>query len=113
MRDDKDRFGGVPGHVWVAQQRLKTDNDYREAICDWLRANDINPDVVPADARASIANGQLTIPLKVQTASGHDQIDPSDDTRMLTHTVTARWCLLTASPSESGCGPRPTACAWP
>jgi hypothetical protein len=85
---DRNRFGGVPGHVWVAQERIKYEGDYRERICDWLRANDINPNAVPANARASIANGQLTIPLKVQSANGHDVIDPSDNNRMLTHTVT-------------------------
>lgn len=73
--------------AWVAQVRLQEDGDYREAVCVWLRANGINPADVPMDARASVVDGRLTIPLKVKSVNDHDLIDPSDSEQTFRSTV--------------------------
>ena len=45
-------------------------------ICDWLRANDINPNVVPADAVPKIAGGQITTVIYLSNDNGRRFIDP-------------------------------------
>jgi len=74
--------------VWVSQQRIIQEDDYRKTVCDWLAANGINPRDVPTHARASIADGQLTIPMYVVDKKGHHVIDPNDPNAALTHAVT-------------------------
>jgi hypothetical protein len=63
------------------------DGDARKAICNWLRANRVDPNITPADPRASIANGQLTILQKVRR-NGRDLIDPTRPNEILTETIT-------------------------
>lgn len=96
--------------AWVAQVRLHEDGDYREAICAWLIANGINPADVPMDARASIADGQLTIPLKVKSTKGNDLIDPSDDTQTFRSTVTVPVTVPPSPDVELWLAPRCTEC---
>lgn len=48
----------------------------RTQVCDWLRANGIDPNYVARDARASLADGQLTIVMKVRGPEGCDVIAP-------------------------------------
>jgi hypothetical protein len=48
----------------------------RTLVCDWLRANGINPAHVAADARATMVDGQVTLVMKVRGPNGHDVIDP-------------------------------------
>jgi hypothetical protein len=49
----------------------------RTLVCDWFRANGINPAHVPSEARASLVDGQVTLLMKVRGPNGHDVIDPS------------------------------------
>lgn len=86
MSDDK--FGGIPGHVWVARQRLTTDDDYRVAICDWLTHNGVDYHDVPMGSHASIVNGQLTIELWVRNASGQLVWDPDNPSEIMRRSVT-------------------------
>jgi hypothetical protein len=51
----------------------------REQVCDWLRANGINPAHVPADARASMVDGKVTLVMKVRGPNGRDVIAPDGD----------------------------------
>lgn len=67
--------------------RLRDDVDFRDQILAWLRANDIDPSLVPARARASISDGLLTLPIYVRTAKGQLFVDPSTDAPAR-HTVT-------------------------
>lgn len=59
----------------------------RRLVCDWLRANGINPDHVFADARATMVDGQVTLVMKVRGPNGHDVIDPQGRS-VLTETKT-------------------------
>lgn len=68
--------------------RIRENETYRQAIINWLTANGIDPKLVPIDARASVADGMLTIPLKVQDENGRDQIDPNEPFAIARHTVT-------------------------
>lgn len=61
---------------------------FREQLLDWLRANDINPNHVPAGERPSLVDGQLTLRMHTLTANGTRQLDPVHDDQVLTHTVT-------------------------
>lgn len=58
----------------------------RVAMCEWLTANGINPNHVPADSAFRIAtgrSGQRTIHYTgyVTTADGNKQVDPEDRNR--------------------------------
>jgi hypothetical protein len=70
------------------QKRLREDERYRNAICDWLRANGIDPVDVPADAKASVTDGDLSIPVQVRNENGRVQIDPNVPDTVMRHTVT-------------------------
>jgi hypothetical protein len=52
----------------------RTDDEFRREVCDWLRANGLDPRAIPAQPHASIADGQITLLRKVQR-DGHDVID--------------------------------------
>lgn len=65
---------------------LTRDDDARRQVCDWLRANGVNPRTTPANPHASVVDGHLTILQKVQRG-GHDVIAP-DDMSVLTETIT-------------------------
>lgn len=93
------------------QLLARDEPDFRERLLDWFRANDINPNHVPAGERPSLVDGQLTLRMFDLDAAGRRQIDPSGD-RVLTRTITvpmtvpaddpqvARW--LTPPCSECG-----------
>ena len=70
------------------QWRIRENETHRQAVIDWLNANGIDVKAVPIDAKASITDGMLTIPLKVKDAQGRDQIDPDRANSILLHTVT-------------------------
>lgn len=70
------------------QFRLDHDEPFRNRLIAWLAANGIDADQVPAGERPSLVDDQLTLRMYTLTAKGHQQIDPADDTRLLTHTVT-------------------------
>jgi hypothetical protein len=59
--------------------------DVRVATCDWLRANGVNPYHVPAEPDMSIADGQLTLLVKVRDENGRDVIDGDG---VMTRTIT-------------------------
>lgn len=63
------------------------DDQFRAEVCDWLRANGIDPARTPIHCDASIADGMLTIRQKVQR-DGRDVFDPADPNRILEETVT-------------------------
>lgn len=48
----------------------------RTVVCDWMRANGINPAHVAADARATMVDEQITLVMKVLGPSGHDVVNP-------------------------------------
>jgi hypothetical protein len=61
--DDFDKPGlGEPSARWQ--------------VCEWLRANGINPNHVPAYPNASMADGRLTLRMKVRGPKGGDVIEP-------------------------------------
>lgn len=64
------------------------DDEYREAICEWLRANDIDPNLCPIEGRASVADGQITVDLHLLNDKGRKQLDPNHEDRLATRTVT-------------------------
>lgn len=45
---------------------VHVDKAFRREVCDWLRANGIDPIRTPMNCHASVADGQLTILQKVQ-----------------------------------------------
>ncbi|MET0426284.1 MAG: hypothetical protein ABW046_20615 [Actinoplanes sp.] len=51
----------------------------RTQVCDWMRANGINPAHVAADARASMVGGQVTLRMKVRGPNGRDVIAPENE----------------------------------
>lgn len=61
-----------PGHGGQSTQKL---------VCDWLRANGIDPSRVARDARASMVDGNVTLVMKVSDPDrpGCDVIAPSGD----------------------------------
>lgn len=55
-----------------------TDDDFRQELIAWFRANDVNTKALPIEPNASIADGQLTFQSKVQR-NGRDVINASGD----------------------------------
>jgi hypothetical protein len=83
-----DRLG-YPSHVGDEEwkRRMKdpmTDDDFRREVCDWFRANGLDPKTLPAQPQASITDGQLTSLRKVQR-NGCDVIHQGE---LLVETVT-------------------------
>lgn len=67
----------------------ETDEDFRAQVCDWFRANGVDPNRLPMDPRASIADGQLTFRQTVPGPDGTgDRIDPADRNSLLYEVVT-------------------------
>jgi hypothetical protein len=66
---------------------VEYDDAARREICDWLRANCVDPGRTPMHPQASISDGQLTIRQKVRR-DGHDVRDPEDPNRALEETIT-------------------------
>jgi hypothetical protein len=69
------------------QPRTFGERSSLDQVCDWMRANGIDPAHVSADARASMANGQITLVMKVRSSNGRDVIDP-EGTGILMETKT-------------------------
>lgn len=71
-------------------KRIEDDHDFRERVCAWLRANDVEPDRTPVDCDPTIADGRLTIRQWVTGPDGNHGrvIDPADPNRLLTETIT-------------------------
>ena len=61
-----DSFQGV---------HMGTDSMWAQT-CDWLRANGIDPRHVTSEPNASMADGQVTLIMKVRGPGDHDVIDP-------------------------------------
>jgi hypothetical protein len=61
------------------QDRLRNDEAFHAQVFDWLTAHGIDPRTVPMSARASIADGKLTIPVKIASVRGSDVIEPFED----------------------------------
>lgn len=72
--------------------RVRDDALFRARLCDWLRANGINPNQVPPNERPSLVDGKLTLQLQTLSAKGNPQIAPDGET-ILTHTVTVPMVL--------------------
>lgn len=49
------------------------DDAFRREVCDWLRANGIDPARTPMNPDASVADGQLTLRQKIQR-NGRDVV---------------------------------------
>jgi hypothetical protein len=69
------------------QDRVITDDAFRERLCEWLRLNGINPNHVPAYERPTYADGKLTLRMRLLSADGKVQLEPSGE-GVLNHTVT-------------------------
>lgn len=75
---DWDGLGETIQRAWVAaaatvRQRaapIAGDGDH-EQVCEWLRANGIDPDDVPADAQIDVQGERLTVDVVVRNAEGH------------------------------------------
>lgn len=57
-------------------------------VCDWLRANGIDPSHVAGDACASMVDGQLTLVMKVRGPGGRCDVVNPEGTGVLTETRT-------------------------
>jgi hypothetical protein len=71
----------------VSVRSVEEDDSFRREVCDWLRANGVDPDHTPMDARPSISDRGLTILQNVQR-DGHDVVDPEDPNATLKRTIT-------------------------
>lgn len=60
----------------------------RQAVLDWLRANGVNTADLPADPRASVTDGQLTLQQWVRRPDGGVMIDPNKPNMLMTRTIT-------------------------
>jgi hypothetical protein len=58
-------------------ERAKYDDTFREGLCDWLRANGISPEQVPADERPILVGDKLTIRLFKGGETGNQVWDPN------------------------------------
>lgn len=61
------------------------DYEFRRELCDWLRANDVDPGTIPADERISIADGQMTMRQATLNERGKTIVV---DNQILTHVIT-------------------------
>lgn len=73
--------------TWPEDMRHVSQDDAHKATCDWLVALGLELRRVPADPHASIADGQLTLRMKVRGPAGGDLLTP-DRTGVMTETVT-------------------------
>lgn len=55
---------------------IRTDQELREHVLEWLRTNDIDPRDIPEDAYVTYAGDQLTTDLWVRNADGRLQFAP-------------------------------------
>lgn len=78
--------------------RHLANDDFRQQVCAWLTANNIDPDRIPMNCRISTTSDTITYPRTVLGPDGHAQRDPKDPNQVLTETVTAP--LLKGPPPE-------------
>jgi hypothetical protein len=79
----------VNDQEFVRTERIKLNVDgLRDQLCDWLRANGIDPKNVPWDARMSWVDGQLTTDMYLVDENGRKQFDPSDKNQLARETRT-------------------------
>jgi len=102
---------GLPTRIWAARERARIDDDYRQSIHDWLAANGIDPNRVPLNARASIADGSITLSVLAKDQDGRLTIDPANRDQLLTETITVPmkkrpnyWVRLWLWPKCETCG---------
>lgn len=81
-------MSGIHHDPAFAQLRLRDDEEFRTQILNWLRANGVKPEEVPAGVRATVTDGRLTIPVFVRDSEGHQIEDPSAPGTLATYTVT-------------------------
>lgn len=71
---------------------IENDHAFRREVCDWLRANGVDPDRTPLHPNASVSDGQLTILRKVGRPGEHGRLvdvrDPADPNRVLDEIIT-------------------------
>jgi hypothetical protein len=53
---------------------------HRERLCVWLRANGIDPNDVPTDARLAVADDLIFCPVYRRNDAGRLFVDPATDT---------------------------------
>lgn len=74
-------------------------DELRASVCDWLRANDIDPKVIPVDPHMTLVCDQLTTPVQMVNASGHKMLDPATaSTDHPTIAVTTKTFTITVPP---------------
>jgi hypothetical protein len=54
---------------------IENDHQFQREVCDWFRANGVDPRRLPFDPNASIADGQLTFVRKVGRPGKHGLVD--------------------------------------
>jgi hypothetical protein len=84
------------------------DDGFRREVCDWFRANGVNPRELPADPAASIADGQLTSLRKVQR-DGRDVVNQRGD-GVLIETITVPLIVEPSPDIAEWLRPRCSAC---
>lgn len=63
----------------------ETDDAFRREVCDWFRANGVDPGRLPLNPDAAVADGQLTFRRVVWSdLTDTARIDPRDPNSMLT-----------------------------
>lgn len=63
-------------------------DEFRREICDWFRANDVDPSLLPAQPKASIHEGLLTFRQRVPGSGDGCLMDPDEPGMPLLRTVT-------------------------
>jgi hypothetical protein len=80
---------------------VKISNELRESVCDWLRANGIDPANIPVDPHMTLVGDQLTTLAHVLNADGHKMLDPATaSTDNPTIAVTAQTYTITTPPPD-------------
>ncbi len=60
----------------------------QQVVCDWLRANNINPHDVPVWAHIHVTRDAITLPVTIRDPDGGIRVDPSGPLRILTEEKT-------------------------
>lgn len=70
------------------RERVRRDEQFRNELCDWVRANDLDPADIPDGSTITVADGQITTTVFVRNADGKLQVDPLDPHSVIKHTIT-------------------------
>lgn len=74
---------------FVRREQLNNNIDgLRDQVCDWLRANGIRPGDIPASARVTWIDGQLTTDVFLLSRDGRVQFDPLRENEVAIETRT-------------------------